>query len=164
MGTLGHTGWDAAADGDDRSGSHRLGNRGHDVAPLAGGEGMSRFVDHGRPPVRLDDHGRAAEFTADGYRSDVHALGPEHLDGDAAEPARERAHEMRRRPECQRRPADVDRFAPRGDGGLGRPQHLAGDERSEPDRAVDRLVEADHQHRRHLPLLSATALDIDVRL
>ena len=74
------------------------------------------------------------------------AFSVEQRHGDVAETSRERADELGRGLQRQRRPAHVDRLAARRHLDIGGAQNVTGAEGGEPDRAVDRLVQADDDH------------------
>ena len=160
MGTVDCAGWDTATDDDVDAAVHRRRHGLDDTVPVGVAERWTRLVDHGRSTVRLDDNGRPAQLAGDGHSRDGQAFGLEQGDGNAAEPAGKRADEAGGRGERDGGPADVDGLATRRDRDVRRAQHVAGGQDGKPDRAVDRLVEADDEHGPASPF--RCRLDIDV--
>ena len=145
-------GRDAAAHGHPRAADDALFHRRQDASPGATVERRAGLVDHGGPAAVLEHDGGPADLAVDRHRIDVEAFGEEQLAGDRAEAPRERPDQASGVDHRAGGPTDVHRLATRGDPGVEGAEHLSGRQRGQPDGAVDRLVEADDQHRREPPL------------
>ena len=152
MGTLGSARRRAPADRHDVTAAEGCPHRGDDLAPLGVAQGWTRLVDHRGATVRLDHHRRAAEspLTGTGRRA---PFSFEQLDGEAAEAAGEGPTSRAGAPRVSAARQTFTALPP-GVIALRWPGARSRQRAREADRAVDRLVEADHDHRRASLLLA----------